>query len=348
MLLRLMLLMLMRGGNNLSDSSAGQSLGSFNHAPRGCGFELRRPSTPSVRTSRSCIQGTTRQAGGRGARCPLRIRSTCPEGEEFSVHSELYSLVAAVCAAPGLPCGAQPPCMQDLDIAEWLPNLFLLSDPCAQFHLICYCYLEGPLLISMLLQVHDLALLSVAFCAYPCRKCFRSTFQQHVSKKQIPKAQSCSPFLPPVPGSTGPGQPFQRENRHLTNLSMGRGEGGCYTGKDTKTGEFTARRREFDRVREPPYPISAVAACSRDLEVTLLLRAVPVGKYNSECSYPFSQGSVLLWPPSREVWFSYLPEMLLVCNEAARRYAQKNSFKRKNDADGVQSKPLGLEYIADR
>ncbi len=62
----------------------------------------------------------------------------------------------------------------------------------------------------------------------------------------------------------------------------------------------------------------------------------------------FSQGSVLLWPPSREVWFSYLPEMLLVCNEAARRYAQKNSFKRKNDADGVQSKPLGLEYIADR
>ena len=40
--------------------------------------------------------------------------------------------------------------------------------------------------------------------------------------------------------------------------------------------------------------------------------------------------------------------MLLVCNEAAKRFAQKNAFKRKVDADGVQSKPLGLEYIADR
>ena len=40
--------------------------------------------------------------------------------------------------------------------------------------------------------------------------------------------------------------------------------------------------------------------------------------------------------------------MLLVCNEAARRYAQKTALKKKLDADGVQSKPLGLEYIADR
>jgi hypothetical protein len=48
------------------------------------------------------------------------------------------------------------------------------------------------------------------------------------------------------------------------------------------------------------------------------------------------------------VWFNYLPEMLLVCNEAAKRFAQKNAIKRKADADGVQSKPLGLEYIADR
>jgi hypothetical protein len=40
--------------------------------------------------------------------------------------------------------------------------------------------------------------------------------------------------------------------------------------------------------------------------------------------------------------------MLLLCNEAANRQARKNSAKKKVDADGVQSKPLGLEYIADR
>ena len=40
--------------------------------------------------------------------------------------------------------------------------------------------------------------------------------------------------------------------------------------------------------------------------------------------------------------------MLLLCNEAANRQARKNSSKKKADADGVQSKPLGLEYIADR
>ena len=56
----------------------------------------------------------------------------------------------------------------------------------------------------------------------------------------------------------------------------------------------------------------------------------------------------MLKPPARDVWFHYLPEMLLLCNEAAKRFAQKVSVKRKSDADGVQSKPLGLEYIADR
>lgn len=46
-------------------------------------------------------------------------------------------------------------------------------------------------------------------------------------------------------------------------------------------------------------------------------------------------------------WMPF-PEMLLLCNEAANRQAKKNSIKKKSEADGVQSKPLGLEYIADR
>ena len=40
--------------------------------------------------------------------------------------------------------------------------------------------------------------------------------------------------------------------------------------------------------------------------------------------------------------------MLLLCNEAANRFAKQHPMAKKSDADGVQSKPLGLEYMADR
>ena len=41
-------------------------------------------------------------------------------------------------------------------------------------------------------------------------------------------------------------------------------------------------------------------------------------------------------------------EMLLLCNEAARRGSKRGAVAHKKDANGVQCKPLGLEYIVDR
>lgn len=40
--------------------------------------------------------------------------------------------------------------------------------------------------------------------------------------------------------------------------------------------------------------------------------------------------------------------MLLLCNEAAGRFAKTQTVKRKDETDGIQTKPLGLEYMADR
>eukprot|EP00961_Rhodomonas_salina_P005088 69149-Rhodomonas_salina.1 len=40
--------------------------------------------------------------------------------------------------------------------------------------------------------------------------------------------------------------------------------------------------------------------------------------------------------------------MLLLCNEAQRRFLRKNPVKAKAESENMQSKPLGLEYIADR
>ena len=40
--------------------------------------------------------------------------------------------------------------------------------------------------------------------------------------------------------------------------------------------------------------------------------------------------------------------MLLLCNEAARRSIKRGTMVHKKDANGVQSKPLGLEYMVDR
>ena len=58
------------------------------------------------------------------------------------------------------------------------------------------------------------------------------------------------------------------------------------------------------------------------------------------------EGSVVVRPPTRQSWF--VTEMLLLCNEAARRGAKRGAVMCKKDANGVQSKPLGLEYMVDR
>ena len=65
------------------------------------------------------------------------------------------------------------------------------------------------------------------------------------------------------------------------------------------------------------------------------------------------RGSVTIpHPPDPSCWAPIAsPEMLLLCNEAANRQQSRNAEitgKKKKEADGVQSKPLGLEYIADR
>jgi len=58
-----------------------------------------------------------------------------------------------------------------------------------------------------------------------------------------------------------------RANPRIVQMS-----GGCYTGVDTTTGQLQARRRSFERVREPPYSVQQVAKCSADLEVRQPLR----------------------------------------------------------------------------
>ena len=58
---------------------------------------------------------------------------------------------------------------------------------------------------------------------------------------------------------------------------------------------------------------------------------------------------VLVRPPTQTCWSRNLSELLLLCNEAASRAAKRHpGDSHKKDADGVQSKPLGLEYMADR
>lgn len=59
---------------------------------------------------------------------------------------------------------------------------------------------------------------------------------------------------------------------------------------------------------------------------------------------------VLVRPPTPTCWSRNLSELLLLCNEAAARSAKRHpgDSHKKKDADGVQTKPLGLEYMADR
>ena len=61
-------------------------------------------------------------------------------------------------------------------------------------------------------------------------------------------------------------------------------------------------------------------------------------------------------PPTRECWFRCITEMLLLCNEAAARFARAKKAagsgegcdRKQREDEGIQTKPLGLEYMADR
>ena len=74
----------------------------------------------------------------------------------------------------------------------------------------------------------------------------------------------------------------------------------------------------------PPYDLEDVPVAARDLSTSVVVRV-----------------------QQREDWMSSLSEMLLLCNEAAARRVAKFGLQKKN-SDGTQTKPLGLEYMADR
>lgn len=74
----------------------------------------------------------------------------------------------------------------------------------------------------------------------------------------------------------------------------------------------------------PPYDLEDVPLAARDLGSSVVIRV-----------------------KQREDWMGSLSEMLLLCNEAAARRVAKFGLQKKN-SDGTQTKPLGLEYMADR
>ena len=85
-----------------------------------------------------------------------------------------------------------------------------------------------------------------------------------------------------------------------------------------------AQRKTMPKLQMPCYDLEDVPAATRDLKDSVVVR---VNK--------------------REDWMSSLSEMLLLCNEAAARRVAKFGIVKKN-TDGTQTKPLGLEYMADR
>lgn len=59
-------------------------------------------------------------------------------------------------------------------------------------------------------------------------------------------------------------------------------------------------------------------------------------------------GSVVVKVDDRDTWMGSLSEMLLLCNEAAARRIERFGLPKEKCSDGTQTKPLGLEYMADR
>lgn len=115
---------------------------------------------------------------------------------------------------------------------------------------------------------------------------------------------------------------------------------GALTSLDVK---LSAKRRFFDRpIAEPAYDSARVPSAKADLK-----------------------GSFLVRVEDRDVWMMHLTEMLLLCNEAAWRRAERDKAKHAAPAAGAtaaaaprpsylppivphEPKPLLLEYLADR
>jgi len=85
-----------------------------------------------------------------------------------------------------------------------------------------------------------------------------------------------------------------------------------------------AQRKTMPKLHLPCYDLEDVPAAARDLSSSVVVRL-----------------------REREHWMESLSEMLLLCNEAAARRVAKFGLQKKN-SDGTQTKPLGLEYMADR
>uniref|UniRef100_A0A7S4JNY1 Uncharacterized protein n=1 Tax=Odontella aurita TaxID=265563 RepID=A0A7S4JNY1_9STRA len=90
---------------------------------------------------------------------------------------------------------------------------------------------------------------------------------------------------------------------------------------------FISMRSAGKPLTQPSYSFRDVPQCARDLG-----------------------GSVLQEVTDRDPFNEHMAEMVLLCNEAMRRHAKKLSQKRSRKGNLVKktSKPLSLEYIADR
>ena len=84
-------------------------------------------------------------------------------------------------------------------------------------------------------------------------------------------------------------------------------------------------RNAMPPLKMPPYEFEEVKCCASDLS-----------------------GSLIVAVEDRSTWLDCLAEMLLLCNESANRRMSRPGNQQKTCSDGTQTKPLGLEYMADR
>jgi hypothetical protein len=93
-----------------------------------------------------------------------------------------------------------------------------------------------------------------------------------------------------------------------------------------------ARRRTLPSMLEPPYLLEEVPRCQKDIEGSVALR-MPADR------------------ATREEWLRMMPELVMLCNEAASRAAKRLPSPSPSKADGDENKhhkPIDLEYLADR
>jgi hypothetical protein len=90
---------------------------------------------------------------------------------------------------------------------------------------------------------------------------------------------------------------------------------------------YTSARNEGKPLVQPKYSMKDVPKCS---------------------SSPHLEGSVVEYVTDREYFRDALAEMVLLCNEVMRRRVVRGSSSGSNSSEKRTSKPLGLEYMADR